>query len=136
VEAATQARKKEKGRLEDLPALRLTPMRAKRGSCVTQMHYAKRGIITPEMEFIAIRENLGRVRTRPACSDRDSLDHQHSGVSFGASIPSYVTPEFVRDEVARGRAIIPANINHPESEPIIIARNSPVKIHATLSNPP
>jgi phosphomethylpyrimidine synthase len=98
---------------------------------VTQLHYARRGIITPEMEFIAIRENLGRVRTRPACSDgtqasglpsRDSLNHQHPGQSFGAAIPEYVTPEFVRDEVARGRAIIPANINHPE-QPMIIGRN-------------
>src|SRR4030095_3654530 len=115
----------------------------KKGSCVTQMHYAKRGIITPEMEFIAIRENLGRasVRRPPACSDpkdstpgasfpRDSLLHHHRGQSFGAAIPSYVTPEFVRDEVARGRAIIPANINHPESEPMIIGRNFLVKINA------
>src|SRR5712691_7033050 len=113
-DAANQARQKEKGRLEDFPALRRTPLRAKKGSCVTQMHYAKRGIITPEMEFIAIRENLGRVRTRPArnsgaedsrpeaCVPRDSLNHQHLGQSFGASIPDFVTPEFVRDEVARG----------------------------------
>jgi phosphomethylpyrimidine synthase len=133
-EAANQARVKEKNRLEDFPSLRRTPLRAKRGSCVTQMHYARRGIITPEMEFIAIRENLGRVRTRPACSNRDSLDHQHTGESFGASIPSYVTPEFVRDEVARGRAIIPANINHPESEPMIIGRNFLVKINANIGN--
>src|SRR6266404_8275072 len=135
-DAANQARQKEKAlglnRLEDFPALRRTPLRAKKGSCVTQMHYAKRGIITPEMEFIAIRENLGRVRTRPACNSeaedsrpeacvpRDSLNHQHRGQSFGASIPEYVTAEFVRDEIARGRAIIPANINHPESEPMII----------------
>src|SRR6185503_9847199 len=106
-----QARVKDKAkglnRLEDFPALVRTPLRAKKGACVTQLHYAKRGIITPEMEFIAIRENLGRVRTRPACSDRASLDHQHPGQSFGAAIPEYVTPEFVRDEVARGRAIIP-----------------------------
>ena len=133
-DAANQARQKEKGRLEDFPALRRTPMRAKKGSCVTQMHYAKRGIITPEMEFIAIRENLGRVRTPPACNDRDSLNHQHPGQSFGASIPSYVTPEFVRDEVARGRAIIPANVNHPESEPMIIGRNFLVKINANIGN--
>jgi phosphomethylpyrimidine synthase len=142
--AAQTAR--EKGRLEDFPTLRRTPLRAKRGSCVTQMHYAKRGIITPEMEFIAIRENLGRawVRRPPACSSdestpeacvpRDSLNHQHPGQSFGASIPSYVTPEFVRDEVARGRAIIPANINHPESEPMIIGRNFLVKINANIGN--
>ena len=131
-EAAQTAR--AKGRLEDFPTLRRTPLRARKGSCVTQMHYAKRGIITPEMEFIAIRENLGQVRTLPACSDRSSLDHQHPGQSFGASIPSYVTPEFVRDEVARGRAIIPANINHPESEPMIIGRNFLVKINANIGN--
>jgi phosphomethylpyrimidine synthase len=148
-DAAHQARQKEKGRLEDFPALRRTPLRAKRGSCVTQMHYAKRGIITPEMEFIAIRENLGRSlecadlsapskaatsRRTPNDEPRDSLLHQHRGVSFGASIPEYVTPEFVRDEVARGRAIIPANINHPESEPMIIGRNFLVKINANIGN--
>jgi phosphomethylpyrimidine synthase len=142
-DAANQARQKEKGRLEDFPALSRTPLRAKKGSCVTQMHYAKQGIITPEMEFIAIRENLGRIRTRTAGSDesrpearvpRDSLNHQHRGQSFGASIPEYVTPEFVRDEVARGRAIIPANINHPESEPMIIGRNFLVKINANIGN--
>jgi len=143
--AANQARQKEKGRLEDFPALCRTPLRAKKGSCVTQMHYAKQGIITPEMEFIAIRENLGRVRRPLACSDgddsrpeacvpRDSLNHQHRGQSFGASIPDYVTPEFIRDEVARGRAIIPANINHPESEPMIIGRNFLVKINANIGN--
>ena len=150
-DAANQARQKEKGRLEDFPALRRTPLRAKKGSCVTQMHYAKRGIITPEMEFIAIRENLGRnlvgdnadrthwERGRPARNgsldaSRDSLFHQHRGQSFGASIPESVTPEFVRDEVARGRAIIPANINHPESEPMIIGRNFLVKINANIGN--
>ncbi|PYS42893.1 MAG: phosphomethylpyrimidine synthase, partial [Acidobacteria bacterium] len=133
-DAANQARQKEKGRLEDFPALRRTPLRAKNGSCVTQMHYAKQGIITPEMEFIAIRENLGRSAGIPARNDRDSLHHQHPGQSFGASIPEYVTPEFVRDEVARGRAIIPANINHPESEPMIIGRNFLVKINANIGN--
>jgi phosphomethylpyrimidine synthase len=146
-DAANQARVKEKGRLEDFPALRRTPLRAKKGACVTQLHYAKRGIVTPEMEFIAIRENLGRVRTRRACNageekdstpeacvPRDSLQHQHQGQSFGAAIPDYVTPEFVRDEVARGRAIIPANINHPESEPMIIGRNFLVKINANIGN--
>ncbi len=133
-DAAQTAR--EKGRLEDFPTLRRTPLRAKKGSCVTQMHYAKRGIITPEMEFIAIRENLGRSSTDLSLchSDRSSLNHQHQGQSFGASIPSYVTPEFVRDEVARGRAIIPANINHPESEPMIIGRNFLVKINANIGN--
>jgi phosphomethylpyrimidine synthase len=135
--AADQARQKEKGRLEDFPALRRTPLRAKHGHCVTQMHYAKQGIITPEMEFIAIRESWDR--THPACNGaedapRDSLFHQHEGQSFGASIPSYVTPEFVRDEVARGRAIIPSNINHPEAEPMIIGRNFLVKINANIGN--
>ena len=138
-DAANHARQKDKGRLEDFPALRRTPLRAKTGSCVTQMHYAKRGIITPEMEFIAIRENLGRaagsadVLVRNS-DDRSSINHQHRGESFGASIPLYVTPEFVRDEVARGRAIIPANINHPESEPMIIGRNFLVKINANIGN--
>lgn len=140
-DAANQARQKEKGRLEDFPALSRTPLRATSGSCVTQMHYARRGIITPEMEFIAIRENLGRDldRGRPARTSspdvsRDSLLHQHRGQSFGASIPEFVTPEFVRDEVARGRAIIPANVNHPESEPMIIGRNFLVKINANIGN--
>jgi len=151
-DAANQARVKEKGRLEDFPALRRTPLRAKQGACVTQLHYAKRGIVTPEMEFIAIRENLGRdvERKRSAAipgrngsdessgqdarAPRDSLNHQHPGQSFGAAIPEYVTPEFVRDEVARGRAIIPANINHPESEPMIIGRNFLVKINANIGN--
>ncbi|HEV7397799.1 MAG TPA: phosphomethylpyrimidine synthase ThiC [Pyrinomonadaceae bacterium] len=135
-EAADSARQKEKGRLEDFPALRRTPLRAKPGRCVTQLHYARKGIVTPEMEFIAIRENLGRSRTNFSLlsDERDSIHHQHRGQSFGASIPSYVTPEFVRDEVARGRAIIPANINHPESEPMIIGRNFLVKINANIGN--
>jgi len=144
-DAANQARQKDKGRLEDFPALRRTPLRAKPGSCVTQMHYAKRGIITPEMEFIAIRENLGLERKRLACiseehstpeasAPRDSLNHQQAGQSFGALASGDVTPEFVRDEVARGRAIIPANINHPESEPMIIGRNFLVKINANIGN--
>ncbi|MDT4969245.1 MAG: phosphomethylpyrimidine synthase [Acidobacteriota bacterium] len=136
-DAANQARRKEKGRLEDFPTLSRTPLRAKQDSCVTQLHYAKRGIITPEMEFIAIRENLGRQRPTNFSlvrDDRSSLNHQHKGQSFGASIPEYVTPEFVRDEVARGRAIIPANINHPETEPMIIGRNFLVKINANIGN--
>lgn len=122
------------------PGLRRRPLRAKKGHCVTQMHYARRGIITPEMEYVAIRENLGRkmVADRKeqsaAQSDRSSLFHRHKGESFGASIPEYITPEFVRDEVARGRAIIPANINHPESEPMIIGRNFLVKINANIGN--
>ncbi|HKP36927.1 MAG TPA: phosphomethylpyrimidine synthase ThiC [Pyrinomonadaceae bacterium] len=134
-DAANNARTKEKGRLEDFPALRRTPLRAKPGACVTQMHYAKRGIITPEMEFIAIRENLGRTTNLSLSNnDRSSLNHQHKGQSFGANTPEFVTPEFVRDEVARGRAIIPANINHPESEPMIIGRNFLVKINANIGN--
>jgi phosphomethylpyrimidine synthase len=102
------------------------PLRAKPGQTVTQLHYARRGIVTPEMEYIAIRENLGREAAREALT-RD-------GESFGADIPDHVTPEFVRDEVARGRAIIPANINHPESEPMIIGRNFLVKINANIGN--
>jgi phosphomethylpyrimidine synthase len=99
------------------------------------MHYAKKGIVTPEMEFVAIRENLGRQAAySPANSDRSTLNFQHPGQSFGASLPSFVTPEFVRDEVARGRAIIPANINHPELEPMAIGRNFMVKINANIGN--
>lgn len=95
----------------------LTPKRAKAGRRVTQLHYARQGIITPEMEFIAIRENMGRERIRS-----EVLRHQHPGMSFGAHLPENITAEFVRDEVAAGRAIIPANINHPESEPMKIGR--------------
>ncbi len=128
------------GKLEEFPGLRRAPLRAKNGACVTQMHYARKGIITPEMEYVAIRENLGRQRNADALvriserSDRSSLNHQHKGDSFGASIPEFVTPEFVRDEVARGRAIIPNNINHPESEPMAIGRNFLVKINANIGN--
>jgi phosphomethylpyrimidine synthase len=126
------------GELEEFPGLKRAPLRAKPGHCVTQMHYARKGIITPEMEYIAIRENLGRnadtLARKAERSDRSSLNHQHRGESFGAAIPEYVTPEFVRDEVARGRAIIPANINHPESEPMIIGRNFLVKINANIGN--
>jgi phosphomethylpyrimidine synthase len=134
--AEEYARGRDKGRLEEFPGLRRAPLRALGGRRVTQMHYARRGIITPEMEFIAIRENLGREAAFEMLgnSDRDSLLHQHAGESFGASIPKFVTPEFVRDEVARGRAIIPANINHPESEPMIIGRNFLVKINANIGN--
>jgi phosphomethylpyrimidine synthase len=133
-DAANKARTKITGRLEDFPTLRRAPLRAKRSACVTQMHYARQGIITPEMEFISIRENLGRTRMTSEGAPRDSLLHQHKGQSFGASIPELVTPEFVRDEVARGRAIIPANVNHPESEPMIIGRNFLVKINANIGN--
>lgn len=107
----------------------LTPKRAKAGKCVTQLHYARKGIVTPEMEFIAIRENMGRERIRS-----EVLRHQHPGMNFGARLPENITPEFVRDEVAAGRAIIPANINHPESEPMIIGRNFLVKVNANIGN--
>jgi phosphomethylpyrimidine synthase len=133
-EAANRARVKDAGKLEEFPALKRSPLRAKAGACVTQLHYARRGMITPEMEFIAIRENLGRLAQVEKNDDRSSLFHQHAGQSFGAAIPPYVTPEFVREEVARGRAIIPANINHPESEPMIIGRNFLVKINANIGN--
>src|SRR5436190_1124660 len=108
------------------------PLRAKPGANVSQMHYARRGIVTPEMEYVAIRENLLRERmlaTLPA-----SVTRQHPGQSFGAAIPEVMTPEFVRDEVARGRAIIPNNVNHPETEPMIIGRNFLVKINANIGN--
>jgi phosphomethylpyrimidine synthase len=108
--------------------LKRQPRRAKQGQNVSQMHYAKKGIITPEMEFIAIREN----QRREGISD--FIQTQHKGENYGASIPKLITPEFVRDEVARGRAIIPANINHPESEPMIIGRNFLVKINANIGN--
>ncbi|WP_330993430.1 phosphomethylpyrimidine synthase ThiC [Pluralibacter gergoviae] len=107
----------------------LAPRRALPGRSVTQLHYARRGIITPEMEFIALRENMGRERIRA-----DVLRQQHPGQGFGARLPENITPEFVRDEVAAGRAIIPANINHPESEPMIIGRNFLVKVNANIGN--
>ncbi|MBI1825685.1 MAG: phosphomethylpyrimidine synthase ThiC [Planctomycetes bacterium] len=100
----------------------------KLGHNVTQMHFARRGIITPEMEFVAIRESLRNE------AYRDLIERQHAGHNFGASIPCEITPEFVRDEIARGRAIIPANINHPELEPMIIGRNFLVKINANIGN--
>ncbi|MCW9004008.1 MAG: phosphomethylpyrimidine synthase ThiC [Gammaproteobacteria bacterium] len=109
------------------------PRKAIAGKNVSQMHYARRGIVTPEMEYVAIRENmrLSELRKDPAYS---KLLKQHPGNSFGASIPDEVTAEFVRDEVARGRAIIPANINHPELEPMIIGRNFMVKINTNIGN--
>ncbi|HEV7778039.1 MAG TPA: phosphomethylpyrimidine synthase ThiC [Luteibacter sp.] len=116
-----------------LAAFRFTglraPMRAKAGANVTQMHYARRGIVTPEMEYIAIRENQ-----RIEALHGSALLAQHPGQSFGAALPKSITPEFVRDEVARGRAIIPANINHPEAEPMIIGRNFLTKINANIGN--
>uniref|UniRef100_UPI0026162886 phosphomethylpyrimidine synthase ThiC n=1 Tax=Acidithiobacillus sp. TaxID=1872118 RepID=UPI0026162886 len=105
--------------------------RAANGGNVSQMHYARRGIITPEMEFVAIRENQGLERLR---TSHPALFRAHRGESFGAQIPDTITPEFVRDEIARGRAIIPANINHPELEPMIIGRNFLVKINANIGN--
>ena len=118
----------------ELAALRLAhvqqPRRAKPGMNVTQMHYARKGIITPEMEFVAIRENQ-RLEGM-----NEQLRRQHPGQSFGAAIPKVITPEFVRDEVARGRAIIPNNINHPESEPMIIGRNFLTKINCNIGNSP
>ncbi|MDQ1834020.1 phosphomethylpyrimidine synthase ThiC [Massilia scottii] len=135
-------------RLDDpaLAALRFqlqrTPRRALAGANVTQMHYARRGIITPEMEYVAIRENLRRqeylqeLEASGPMGKRSAqlLGRQHPGQSFGASIPDTITAEFVREEIARGRAIIPANINHPEVEPMIIGRNFLVKINANIGN--
>jgi phosphomethylpyrimidine synthase len=121
--------------LDIFPGVRRRPRKAKPGGNVSQMHYARKGVITPEMEFVAIRENLGREREREAAtSERSNLRFQHKGESFGASIPDVITPEFVRDEVARGRAIIPANINHLELEPMAIGRNFLVKINANIGN--
>jgi phosphomethylpyrimidine synthase len=122
--------------------LKRAPRRARAGRNVTQMHYARQGTVTPEMEFIAIRENQRRaeyVALLQASGPQGMkmaamLSRQHPGQSFGAAIPVDITPEFVRDEVARGRAIIPANINHPESEPMIIGRNFLVKINANIGN--
>ncbi|MBU2967783.1 phosphomethylpyrimidine synthase ThiC [Pseudoalteromonas sp. C2R02] len=112
-------------RFDHLPKIR----RGKKGKNVTQMHYARQGIITPEMEYVAIRENMGRKEIRD-----EILAEQHKGESFGASIPDFITPEFVRDEIARGRAILPNNINHPESEPMIVGRNFLVKVNANIGN--
>ncbi|WP_289979337.1 phosphomethylpyrimidine synthase ThiC [Aeromonas rivipollensis] len=127
--AFTQERLADEGldhlRFEQLPK----PRRAKAGKWVTQLHYARQGMVTPEMEFIAIRENMGRERVRS-----ELLLRQHPGQGFGARLPDNITPEFVRDEVAAGRAIIPSNINHPEAEPMIIGRNFLVKINANIGN--
>ena len=114
------------GGVPPFPRVRGRVLRAKPGANVSQMHYARKGIVTPEMEYVAIRENVGREALKEALA-RDGQD-------FGASIPDFVTPEFVRDEVARGRAIIPSNINHPESEPMAIGRNFLVKINANIGN--
>ncbi|MDN3490146.1 MULTISPECIES: phosphomethylpyrimidine synthase ThiC [unclassified Pseudoalteromonas] len=112
-------------RFEHLPKIR----RAKAGKNVTQMHYARQGIVTPEMEYVAIRENMGRAQIR-----EELLAAQHKGESFGASIPEFITPEFVRAEIACGRAILPNNINHPETEPMIVGRNFLVKVNANIGN--
>ncbi len=150
---AEYASKAEKNRLVEFPGLkgqRRRPLRAKAGKVVTQLAYARAGIITPEMEFIAIRENMGRAKIAEMSKDivRNDLNKQHAGSSqlgkspytpsifsrFPQRIPAQITPEFVRDEVAAGRAIIPNNINHPESEPMIIGRNFLVKINANIGN--
>jgi phosphomethylpyrimidine synthase len=114
------------GGVQSFPNVRSKVLRARAGANVSQMHYARRGIVTPEMEYVAVRENLGREMLRS--------NFERDGQDFGAWIPDYVTPEFVRDEVARGRAIIPSNINHPESEPMAIGRNFLVKINANIGN--
>ena len=123
-QAAAQGGNKDSG-VPQFPGTIKRPLRAKPGHNVSQMHYARRGIITPEMEYVATRENLGRAMLK---------DYARDGESFGAQIPDFVTPEFVRDEIARGRAIIPNNINHPESEPMAIGRNFLVKINANIGN--
>ena len=113
------------GGVQPFPNVRKQVLRARPGMNVSQMHYARKGIVTPEMEYVAERENLGRARLK---------EYARDGQGWGAAIPDYVTPEFVRDEVARGRAIIPNNINHPESEPMAIGRNFLVKINANIGN--
>jgi phosphomethylpyrimidine synthase len=138
------------GRPVPFPGLSRARRRAVTGAIVTQMHYARRGVVTPEMEYVAIRENLGRAQAFEADMARrnghsgalahaqvgrsNGLNHQHPGDAQGARIPRFITPEFVRDEIAAGRAIIPANINHPELEPMIIGRNFRVKINANIGN--
>ncbi len=113
------------GGVPAFPNVRRQVLRAHAGANVSQMHYARKGVITPEMEYVATRENLGRAMLK---------EYQRDGESYGAAIPDFVTPEFVRDEVARGRAIIPSNINHPESEPMAIGRNFHVKINSNIGN--
>ncbi len=140
--AAHRAQAEAEGRRNPMKAFDRTGhpvLRAQAGRRVSQLEYARRGIVTPEMEFVAIRENMKLQRARELLEmteqgPRNSLWRQHPGQSFGASIPREITPEFVRDEVARGRAIIPANINHPELEPMIIGRNFLVKINTNIGN--
>ena len=135
-ESDRQAARNE-GRLREFPRGDRSVLRAKSGMAVTQIAYARAGIVTPEMEFVAIRENQGLEdlfeQIGPDAA-RDTLQFQHQGRSFGASIPRRITPEFVRDEIARGRAILPANINHPEAEPMVIGRNFLTKINANIGN--
>lgn len=115
----------KKATVPECPAVNHRPLRAKDGQAVSQLAYAKRGIVTPEMEYVAVRENEGRMAATGKARD---------GEDFGASVPDHVTPEFVRDEIARGRAVLPANINHPESEPMILGRNFLTKINANIGN--
>ncbi len=122
---------------EQAAALQRQPRRARAGQNVSQMHYARRGIVTPEMEYVAIRENGRREWMAEYLGAGDVNDERAArlrGNPLGATIPAFITPEFVRDEVARGRAIIPANINHPEVEPMAIGRNFLVKINANIGN--
>jgi len=150
VHADHAAKRNGKAALKEFPGLRRKPLRASAGHSVSQLWYARQGIVTPEMEFIAIRENMGRAKLSDMAEDidRQDLRKQHAGSTqshdspyapsvfrrFPQRIPREITPEFVRDEVAAGRAIIPANINHPESEPMIIGRNFLVKINANIGN--
>lgn len=150
VHAVHASKKNARSALKEFPGLRRRPLRASAGHPVSQLWYARQGIITPEMEYIAIRENMGRTRLGDMADDlgRQDLDKQHAGSSqlpqnpyapsvfhrFPQRIPAEITPEFVRSEVAAGRAIIPANINHPENEPMIIGRNFLVKINANIGN--
>ena len=127
------------GSRQPFPELVRKRRKAKTGSNASQMHYARNGIITPEMEYVAIRENLGfdqaeSTRDVGPVDRKPDLRHQHLGQAWGARIPRHITPEFVRNEVAAGRAIIPSNINHPECEPMIIGRNFRVKINANIGN--
>ncbi len=133
IHAKNATQSKKENRLTEFPNLNKYPLRAKSSHPVTQLWYAQQGIITPEMEYIAIRENIGLEKLSKQAPP-NNLHHQHTGNPWGAKIPKEITPEFVRNEVANGRAIIPANINHPEIEPMIIGRNFLVKINANIGN--
>ena len=121
-----------------MPSMSHKPRRAMPGKTVTQMHYARQGIITPEMEFVAIRENQNRALLQKDDQALSGVEQERKarlkGENFGATIPDYISPEFVREELARGRAVIPNNVNHPESEPMIIGRNFLVKVNANIGN--